>query len=164
MDFTDLERTTIGVVLEESNIEGRFVSNPSPVGASLIIDFYNSMVNLTSFSIYIRHTRNFRSFDLFGKFQNNDWQLIDSRVNFPVTRDPTNYSNFFTNYTCQFPNVYNKFKLQTTAPDSSGENRLTLSRIYFFGGFYPNFKECTCQQSIFPPSYNYFLISAIIYL
>lgn len=122
------------------------------------------MVNLTSYTLYIRHIRYLKSFDLYGKFEKGDWQLIDSQVNAIFNKDPTNTSNYLQNFTCKFTNVYHKFKIQQTGPDNLNENFITISRIYFFGGFYPNLKQCTCQQSLFPRYFSYFMITVIILL
>lgn len=159
-DFYALERTSPDVIFTEPYY-GRFITQDVPDIPNLTISFKKSYINLTSYTIYVRHNRLMKSWDLFGKTESTDWTLIDRRQNQIFYKDPTNTSNFIINCTCLYPAPYTDFLFNLTRPDNLNNNIISISRLFFFGNYFPFDYVCTYNKLYFP-NFNILLIFIFI--
>ena len=141
-DEGEFNRSDVSIII--SKREGlRWVSQET-------IDFHSNYIDLLYYTFETHPGLRFnKEWKISGIRGNNKEILIDYQDDDPLCSQ--NYcSNYtFKTFTCKYPGVFNKFKIQSTAEDSENQKMLSFSGIQFFGVVHPSFPLFTCKKTLF---------------
>ena len=149
LDEDEYNWSDVSVII--SKREGmRWVSQEENDFPYITIDFHSNYIDLLYYTFEthpgLRYNKEWKISGIRG---NNKEILIDYQDNDPLCSG-TGCSEYTSKtFTCKYPGVFNKFKIQSTAKYSENQKMLSFSGIQFFGVVYPSFPLFTCKKPLF---------------